>query len=98
MSAGPTEPALEAIPIIDLEDSQFRIQEFSLRHDDDINARFDAIMPKELPYESFCPIPSHGTPNLAGRGNSEPCESNRVGQNEDRAVPAPDAQAVLVYA
>jgi hypothetical protein len=91
MSAWPPEPAREAVPVIDLENRQSGIQEFSFRHDDDIDTGFDAVVAKKLSHQPFGPIALHGPANLPRCCNSESREPVRVSQNEDRAVPTSDA-------
>jgi hypothetical protein len=98
MSAWTPESALETTPIVTLENGQSGLQKFSFWHHDDIDAGVDAVVAKELSDQPFGPIPLHGTANLPGCCNSEPCKTHGVGQNEHRAVATSDTQSVLVYA
>ena len=77
-------------------DSQTGIEEFALRHHDDIVARRDLVSTEHLSYQSFSTIPHNGAAQLSGGGDPEASDIQARGQDEKRGVTPPDANALFV--
>jgi hypothetical protein len=84
------------VTVIGFKNSQAGVEQVSFRHDDDVEAWRSPVTTENLSYQSFSTISPDGATQLASGCDPEPAHVEVVGQDEDRAVAAVDADSVLV--
>jgi len=91
------ESASEDGAVIGFKGSQAGFEELATRHDDDVEACRDGVMPENFPYQTFGAISLDGAAELFRRRDPEAAPGLVVGQGEDRAEPTMEPRAVLVH-
>lgn len=88
--------SFDEVSVISFKDTQAGVEEFTLGDYDDIESWRDFVSTKYLSNQSFSSISLNRAADLSGRRNPEPPKTPLVGQHEDRAVAAVDANTALV--
>src|SRR5262245_58820443 len=96
-SSRPTHASFENMTVLGLNNSQLRVEQLPLRHDDNVKAGRDLVSTENLSYQSFSSIPSDRAAQFLRRRNPKAAHATRVHQDEERAIPTGDANAPLVY-
>jgi len=91
------ESAAEDGTVIGFKGSQAGFEELATRHDNDVEACRDLVMPENFPYQPFSEISLDGAAELFRRRDAQAAPGLAVGQGEDRAEPTMDPRAVIVY-
>ena len=95
-SSLPPQASLDGMTVVGFKNSQAGVEQGSLRHDDDIEARGDLVSTEDLSNQSFRAVSLHRAAQLLGRRNPEPAGAERVGQDEQRRVAAGEPDALVV--
>ena len=90
------EASFDEISVISFKGAQAGVEKVALRDDDDVEAWRDFISTKNLSNQSFSSVSPNRVADLPGRRDAESPHAQIVGQDEDRAVAAMDANAPLV--
>ena len=91
-----TEASFDEVSVISFKGAQAGVEELTLGNHDDIEPWRDLISTKDLSNQSFSSVSLNRAADLPGRRDPEPSHPPLVGQYENRAVAAVDANTALV--
>jgi hypothetical protein len=82
--------------VIGLKAGEGRIEHFSARHDDDIQARRRFLLSEQLAGETLGPVPHNRGAEFPGGGNAKPALFAAVLRDEQSHEPTGQPQAVFI--
>jgi hypothetical protein len=82
--------------VIGLKAGEGRIEHFSARHDDDIQARRRFSLSEQLPGEPLGPVPHNRGAQFPGGGNAKPALRATIRRHEQGHEPPGQPQAVFI--
>jgi hypothetical protein len=85
--------SVKGVCIIDLETGEGRIKHSPARHDDDVQAGRDLMMPEDLTREAFGAVPFYRTSELSTSRDTESRDGSAVGHHEERHEARRDSNA-----
>jgi hypothetical protein len=83
--------------VIGFKCSQAGFEELTTRHDDDVEAGRDLVLPEYFPNQSFRAISLHGAAEFFRRRDPQAAPTLLVGESKDRAESAVNTRALLVH-
>jgi hypothetical protein len=89
-------PSVKGVCVVDFEAGKGRIKHSPTRHDDDVQAGRDLMMPKDLPCQPFCAISLDRGPELPTRRHTEPGSGPSIGNDEQRQESSSDPNTSCV--
>ena len=95
-SAALAEASFDEVSVISFKGAQAGVEKFPLRDDHYIESVGDLVSTKDLSNQSFSSVSLDRATDLPGCRDPEPSHTPFVGEQEDRAVAAVDANAPLV--
>ena len=91
-----SETPFEYVAVVGFKNSQAGVEQFAFRDDDDVEARGDVVATEDLSNQTFRAVSLNGATQLPGCCDTQPADIELVGQDEQRAVAAPDPGAMIV--
>ena len=91
-----TEASFDEVSVISFKGAQAGVEELTLGDHDDVEPWRDFISTKDLSNQSFSSVSLNRAADLPGRRDPESSHPALVGQYENRAVAAVDANTALV--
>jgi hypothetical protein len=82
--------------VIGLKAGERRIEHFTTRHKDDIQARRRFLLSEQLSGEALGPVPHNRGAELSSGGHAKPASVTAIGRHEQGHEPAGQPQAVLI--
>src|SRR6266850_4068907 len=92
-SSLPPQAPLDGMTVVGFKNSHAGVEQGSLGHDDDIEARGDFVSTEDLSNQSFRAVSLYRAAQLFGRRDPEPAGTKRIGQDEQRGIAAGDPDA-----
>jgi len=89
--------SFDEVSVISFKGTQAGVEKFAFGDHDDVESRRNLVSTKNLSNQSFSSVSLNRAANLLGRRDPEASHAPVVGEQEDRAVAAVDANTALVH-